>query len=166
MAKQTKYRPSLTAEQVRYIVSICKTTVPMTELPYSLIQVLDPFLTKIGNKSIIPSHIKENKPKANSMMALVGGDTCTNLQTTDVSRNTDLIQSVSEAILDCNIIDPNSFGSKMEYWEACYKKYQSNPASCNLEEITNSQEHRYLEKLMSPEEVAAFEKQQFQDFNQ
>ena len=151
MAKQVKYRPSLTAIQVSYIVATFKASQPMTEEAYSIIATLDPFLTKIGNSSIAPSHIAQNKPVANSLDALGAY--------TDVSKLPIPIDSNET-------INPADYSDKVSYWEACYTKYTASPASCSLIEITNAQEYKYLEGLMTEEEVVAFERAQFVAFNQ
>ena len=149
MTKIKKYRPSLTEQQLRYIVSLAKKEVPLTELSYSVIQVLDTYLYKLGNNSIVPSSSYVLKPVANSLDSLGAHS------------------STPGSTPGANTLDPEAYPDKVAYWEACYTKYITSGAdSCNLTEITNAQEHRYLEGLMSEEEIAAFELQQFQDYNQ
>lgn len=139
----TKYRPSLTAENIQWIVEKAKTTSPLTPEAYSVIAVLDPFLTKIANSSITPAYsiAAKAKAKANSLESLGEG------------------AASSEAVAAGTV-------SKTEYWAQCYQKYISNPSSCTLTEIANAQEHRYLNDMMSPEEIAVFERQEFINNNQ
>lgn len=54
-------------------------------------------------------------------------------------------------------IDPK-YGTKENHWEACYIRVQEYGADqCTLEEIKASNEHKYLNGLMSDEEAAHFE---------
>ncbi len=47
---------------------------------------------------------------------------------------------------------------KEVYWEECYDKFfKHGAAKCSLDEIAAAQEHRYINELMSPEELAVFE---------
>jgi len=137
----TKYRPSLTASNIQWIVETAKNTHPLTPEAYSVIAVLDPFLTKIGNNTLTPAYRINTKPKANSLEALGEG-----LESS---------KAVTAGTLE-----------KTAYWEQCYNKYLLAPASCTLTEIANAQEHRYLNGLMGKEEMAEFERQEFTDFNQ
>lgn len=137
----TKYRPSLTEEHIRWIVDKAKTTSPLTPEAYSIIAVLDPFLTKIANSSITPAYKIRLKPRANSLESLGEG------------------AESSKAVAAGGL-------EKTAYWQQCYEKYISDPSSCSLTEITNAQEHRYLSDMMSPEEIAEFELKEFQAYNQ
>ena len=52
---------------------------------------------------------------------------------------------------------PSMQDTKEEYWAACYAKYKLDRDSCSLQEINAAKEHMYLNDLMSPEEIEAFE---------
>ena len=135
MAKQTKYRPSLTASQIIYILDLTKGVTPMTVESYDIIRVLSSFQNKIANDAIAPAYIATNKPASTSLEAL-GGDSIAS-------------------------IDKESYPTKEVYWEVCYNKYKLNPTSCSLTEIQASQEWRYLNDLMTPEEQAAYDLELF-----
>lgn len=47
--------------------------------------------------------------------------------------------------------------TKEQYWEACYTKYLSFPNDCSIKEIGAAKEWKYLNGLMSEEELEAFE---------
>ena len=55
--------------------------------------------------------------------------------------------------------------SKEQVWEECYTKYIADPTSCNAVELECAMEHRYLNDLMTPEEIVAFEAAEFKKFN-
>lgn len=52
---------------------------------------------------------------------------------------------------------PEDFLSNKLYWEHCYNKYIATPELCTIREIEASQEHRYINDMMTPEEEADFE---------
>jgi hypothetical protein len=137
----TKYRPSLTAENIQWIVETAKTSSPLTAEAYSVIAVLDPFLTKINNSSITPAYKINTKAKANSLESLGEG-------------------AESKIAVAAGTV------SKTEYWKTCYDKYKLYPNTCSITEICNAQEHRYLNDMMDKEEMAEFELKEFQAYNQ
>jgi len=141
-----RYRPSLTAVQIAWIVTKAKTELPISDTAFSVIASLDPFLTKIANRSITPSYVVSNKPLANSLEALGAASEIGNTYNPSNNLANSLIR---EGV------------TKEQLWEECYKKYMASPASCTLTEIECAQEHRYLNDLMTEEEIAAFEKDQF-----
>lgn len=128
--KAAKYRPVLTATQIEHILALAKSESPISQDSMSLISTLSPFQAKIQNAGIAAAYTVSNKPKANSLEALGG------------------VSSTSSI----------SSSSKEEYWEMCYLKLQSNPTTCSLEEIKAANEHKYLNELMTPEEIKKFER--------
>lgn len=136
MAAQTKYRPSLTVEQITHLVFLAKAEVPMTTMSATIIGKLAPFITKIDNLAIGSAYTTAAKPrvKANSLESL-GGDIAT-----------------------ANHLDSELAGfSKEQIWELAYNKYQLDPQLCTLRDIADSKEHMYLNDLMSEEDAKKFE---------
>jgi hypothetical protein len=121
-----KYRPSLSEEEVQYILLKAKEDYIATDSPISLAVVnkFSVLATKIANNAITPSHVE--KPKVSLIESL--GGTQPSLQVT-----------------------------KEEYWAQCYAKYELDSTSCTVAEIKAAQEHRYLNDLMTPDEVARHE---------
>lgn len=138
----TKYRPVLTATQIEYILVLAKSESPLTATGISLLSTLAPFQAKIANAGITPAYTTTPRVSALSLEAL-GGVATNNF--------TGVVRSAT------NGNDQDNYLTKAEIWEAAYIKYTANPASCSLQEIRDSQEHAYLNDLMSSEELAAFE---------
>lgn len=138
----TKYRPVLTAAQIEHILLLAKSEVPISQDSYSLIVTLAPFQAKILNAAITPAYTTTPRVSSTSLEAL-GGVATNNF--------TGVVRSAT------NGSDQAAFLTKAEIWEAAYHKYTTNPASCSLQELRDSQEHAYLNDLMSSEELAAFE---------
>ena len=144
---KTKYRPSITASQIRKLIHLARNEAPITDESIQIISVLSPFLAKIECGANKPAYsTAPKKAEANSLVALGGAE--------DIATNV-----IRELSIDKNL-------PKTVLWEQCYIKYSSNPDSCSAHEIACSQEHRYLNDLMTPEEIAAFELQQFKNYNQ
>tara|TARA_R110000765_G_scaffold26322_2_gene64341 strand:+ start:12073 stop:12597 length:525 start_codon:yes stop_codon:yes gene_type:complete len=143
-AIKAKYRPVLTAVQIEQILYLAKSEQPLSSMSMSLISTLAPFQAKIHNSALTPAYIIADNAKA---------------------RQADVMQSLgSLSSLDSTVADPYAISaikpnglSKQQYWEACYNKFKLDPISCSLAEIEASQEHAYLNELMSPKELAAFE---------
>jgi len=134
MTKKAKYRPVLTAEQIVHIMSLCKSELPISDASISVIGSLGLFYAKIENRGIQAAYeAVEPKPPVNNLEAL------------------------GEAPKD----PIEEHGNKELYWRVCYTKYKLRPTSCSLDEIEAAQEHMYLNDLMSPEEITAFEKKSF-----
>lgn len=151
--QQTKYRPSLTATQVRKIVFLARSETPISDDSISLISVLSVFLTKIENGSNKPAYI--TAPANPSILEVLEG-TANNADYSKEDTATNVVRNLA--------IDPSL--PKEVLWKACYDKYVLDPTSCSANEIMCSQEHKYLNDLMTAEEVTAFETQQFKDYNQ
>jgi hypothetical protein len=130
-----KYRPVLTATQILHILALAKTELPIiSDNSYSLIATLSPFQAKIENGGIQAAYIEqETRPKVNSLEAL-------GVPTTNPTLN-----------------NSNANATKEEYWEACYTKFTLSPTLCSLDEIAGSNEHKYLNDLMTDAELEAFE---------
>lgn len=160
-AKQgtAKYRPSLSAENIRHILALAKTEKPaISAASMKVIAVLSPFLAKIENDALAASHTASYKP---SMLELLG---CTEKQELEqpvhdkgapkdypATRSYD-----NESGLHATIL-PEHYGDNAAYWQACYQKHLDWPESCTLQEIQAAQEHRYLAGLMTEAEMVAFE---------
>ncbi len=138
-AKQTKYRPVLTAAQITKILALAKLEQPISAESFSLISTLSPFAAKIANGGIQAAYVTvPPKAKATSLEGLGA----------DLAKFTDLVNLSSKC-------EPGI--DKEAYWYDCYRKYNSDPVSCSLEEIQAAKEHMYLNDLMSEEEIAEFE---------
>lgn len=134
LTANTKYRPVLTAAQIQHILELAKTEAPcISALSMSLISSLSPFQAKIANAGIQAAYTTAPvKPKANSLESL----------------------GAASSMVDHDL-------NKEEYWALCYKRLEEYGAKhLSLQEITAAKEHMYLNDLMSPEELAEFEKEQ------
>jgi hypothetical protein len=56
MAAQSKFRPSFTQAQIRYILSIAKKQSPLTQQDCEIIAILSPFAAKIDNNALVPAY--------------------------------------------------------------------------------------------------------------
>ena len=140
--KSLKYRPVLTATQIEFILTMAKLEQPISELSFSIIRTLAPFQAKIQNNSITPAYSTAvGTTKGNLMDSLGGTDSLESLESLDSS----------------SPYSPSSPYNKQAYWEACYKKFTSDPIHCSLAEIEAAQEHAYINDLMSAAEIADFE---------
>lgn len=133
--KIPKYRPSLTPNQIEHILNLAKLETPISSDSISIIATLAPFKTKIDNSGLAPAYtLVPKKPKIEDNLGF---------QVPDINP-----LSASEA---------QDSITKEEYWEQCYNKWLVEPTSLSLKEIEASMEHRYLNDLMSLEEITAFE---------
>ncbi len=128
--KEKKYRPVLTGGIIEHILSLCKRESPISSESFHLISILSAFQAKIQNDGVQEAY--SSSPPKESMEVSLGMN------------------------LELGIPTPNR-ASKEEYWSMCHTKYSLAPETCTLEEIQGAQEHSYLEGLMSPEELKAFE---------
>lgn len=130
-----KYRPSLTLEQLNHIVSLAKTEQPaISTTSITLLGALVPFIAKIECKTKAPAY--SLAPPAPSTLESLGAPA-----------PTPALESIPAGLAV----------SKEEYWEACYTKHLATPSTCTLEEILAAKEHKYLNDLMEPAELAEFE---------
>lgn len=132
-----KYRPSLTVNQMIHIVNRAKEDYAQFDAPdydtlnLSIISTLAPFLSKIENDALVASYNPSLTSAKPSTLESLGGSPS--------------IDSLLEQ-------------TKEQYWEACYKKLQTLGASdCTVVELDAAQEHKYLNDLMSPDEMLTFE---------
>jgi hypothetical protein len=142
--KQAKYRPVLTANMIEYILKLAKTESPISNDSIDIISVLAPFQAKIQNSGIIAAYTEVERLSLEESLGF------------PVSRNLPSLGPTREDAISC----PENLKagmSKEEYWAWCYARYKISPEVCSLDEIQSAQEHRYLNDLMSPEEIAAFE---------
>lgn len=135
--KKAKYRPVLTAEQITYIITLAKREVPMSDLSFSVIASLAPFAAKIEAEALSPAYI--TAPPPTSLLEKLGGEFCKD-------------ENVGVPELPALLTK-----TKEERWASSYALYQIYPEKCTIEEIEDAHEHMYLNDLMTPEQVAAFE---------
>jgi len=128
-----KFRPVLTALQIEFLLGLVKVQSPLTKEAISCISTLAPFQAKIANAAITAAYTTAPRVLANSLESLGGTD---------------------ESAISARVA---SAFSKEQLWEFCYNKFVANPQGCSLEEITNAQEHAYLNDLMTEAELATFE---------
>jgi hypothetical protein len=141
---ETKYRPSLTRRQIAQAINLAQADIrahPATGVAtesLTLLTVLIPYLAKIDQEAITPSHV--TAPKMS------------------------LLESLGEAVnpnppeLEQCTNDPDSFASKDEYWKHCYDRMQTGE-NLSVREINAAREHMYLNDLMTDEEIFLFESQ-------
>jgi hypothetical protein len=140
----SKYRPVLTAAMIDKILALAKSEVPITDISISIISTLVPFKAKIDNAAITAAYTPKPAKVREDLLSSLGG----------------LAPSLDK-LDDLGVMSPiastTSCASKEEYWAACYAKYTLTPTDCSLEEIEGSNEHKYLNGLMSIEEIEVFE---------
>lgn len=140
----SKYRPSLTGEQILHILTLVKRDYCVTEpvdttLSFKVIQTLAPFQAKIESAAIAPAYTtQEPKPKVNSLEAL-GGEVDT------------IILSASDTMVASD--------NKEQYWSSCYALYLLHPEKCTIAELQAAKEHMYINDLMTPEQEKDYEQQ-------
>lgn len=138
MATNTKYRPVVTPEEITLIHELLKAKyLAHLETNYAdideslLLGAIRKFATlraKVDNNAIAPAYTTTEKP---NLLESLGGTPAA---------------SAAPAAL-----------TKEQYWEVCYQKYSADSLSCSIGEIEAAQEHRYLNDLMTPDEVARYE---------
>lgn len=128
-ATKAKYRPVLTAPQILHILNLAKSEVPLSDISYSIISTLASFQAKIENNGINPAYTA--KPQKVSTLESLGGV---------IPNSTDGLEYTKE-----------------QYWASCYSKFCIDPISCSLEEISAATEHKYVNDLMTAEEIEVFE---------
>lgn len=136
-----KYRPSLTDENILHILKLAKTESPISAQSLAVIKVLAPFLAKINAGAITPAYAASNNRQ--SLEEKLG------------------LAPISQEPM-APILTAESM-PKEQYWAKCYDKYKASPESCTLLEIEAAREHMYLNDLMSPEDMVAFERAAFLD---
>lgn len=129
-----KYRPVLTAIQIAKILELAKTETPISIESKSLIGSLSPFLAKIEAYSVQEAYTSTRAAPANIPKA-----------------------HHKEDYLGVDMSDITMYATREGFWEHCYLKFVETPTLCTLDEIEGAQEHRYLNDLMTPEEIHHFE---------
>lgn len=129
MARQAKYRPSLTLESLRKIRSLAINEEPMSVESATIIGVIAPFLAKAENGAMAPAFV--TKP----------------------------VQSLEDKLGLALSTNHDTQVSKEEYWKQCWMKLEDKGKDAlTLEELEAADEHRYLNDLMDEVEEAEFEK--------
>jgi hypothetical protein len=132
---KTKYRPVLTLEQMKHIISLAKAT--PNEDSISVISTLYPYIAKAEMQAIVPAYTIKEKPTLETKLGF------SHEEITAITGNHN---HISEAM------------DKEVYWKLAYEKWLANPDSCTTDELLAANEHRYLHDLMTPEEMVEFEK--------
>ena len=166
MSTKNKHRPLLTAEEVKVLAFIAKQAYSehLTKPPYSpddptnparglplhvenallsVLQKLSVLEAKIANHAIKPAYT--TAPPAPPTPSI------------EESLGMEVEYTTLKTPITTLVPSPEGYGSKEEYWEACYQKFLIDPTSMSLAEIAAAQEWRYLEGIMSTEEAEAFE---------
>lgn len=128
--KGQKYRPSLTADQIEFILSLTKqfyidaTSLPNPDLvktnqAFAVIATLTPFEAKIRNLAIAPAYTPV--PPAPSLLESLGGTEIPSIPPYD--------DSIGTPEVNLSQLPPVS---KEEIWAASYSKYLLSPTSCTL----------------------------------
>lgn len=135
--RQPKYRPVLSALQIKHILALAKRENPLSDLSLSVISTLSVFQAKIDNAVVVPAYTGAVDTVAKEVQQLMdlGGTPATPSTPSATTLGVD----------------------KEAYWEQCYKLYTADPASCSLAQLQGATEWRYLNDLMTPEEEAAYE---------
>lgn len=164
MATNVKYRPVLTAPQISHMLTLAKNDMMWKEsidadLSISLISSLSVFQAKINNAGVQAAYtITSAQP--NLMEQLGAGD---KVEFVGDPRQIDPSTTLAAHAVDDEAIGvpevklPENYLFKEAYWSDCYAKYNIAPADCTLEELHAAQEHMYLNDLMTPEQLLAFE---------
>lgn len=150
-----KFRPVLPAYLITHIIALAKQDVVAGSTSLSsieLISILAPFAAKIENAGITAAYT--TAPPKKSLEESLG-----------MSVSTPAPAQELQATATHYMLDGAYFVNKEEYWEACYHKFLNSPSSCTLQELQAAREHKYLEGLMSPEEMVEFEKELFSKNN-
>lgn len=70
-APKTKYRPSLTADQIRHLINLARSESPLSNLSIEILGVLSPFLAKIENAGIEPAYTTSSKPSIEEKLGMI-----------------------------------------------------------------------------------------------
>ena len=143
-----RYRPALTADEIRVLDSILKdryllesgmevVTTKLTTADYVILTQLQAKVTtlqaKVANNALQAAYVtkKHHIPEIATLESLGASE--------------DMIATVTGG------------ETKEQYWETCYAKFVYNPQACTIPEIEAAHEHMYLNGLMTSDEVTAFE---------
>lgn len=130
-----KYRPSLTLTQINHITSLCRSESPVSPNSIQLLAYLASYTIKANAGLVSSSH------DALSLTA---------------KSPSDLLAELGGEITDSTSYIPTDL-SQPHYWQQCYEKWSATPGQCTEAEVEAANEHRYLNDMMSPEEVAEFD---------
>lgn len=127
----SKYRPVLTAEQISHIIGLCKTN--GSSLSLRCIAVLAPFEYKIQNGTVSSAYNMEPVKDIESELGFGEAPEMEN----GYPKQPDLSP------------------------ETVYHQWRAYPEMCTVSEIKQSRDYAYTHKLLSPEELATYEKDLF-----
>ena len=137
MKDKTKFRPVLTLEQIQHTIKLAKLETPISDTSISLIATLTPYIAKIEARSIAAAYTTKERLSLESKLGF---------SSEEIAETIGNSEHIAAAI------------NKEEYWKVCYEKWLDNPVNCTVSEILAANEHRYLNDLMTPEEMVEFEK--------
>lgn len=139
--KQTKYRPTLTADQITHIINLCKSESPLSNTSMAIMGVLAPFKAKIDLNTITPAYTTSPRETLEESLGL----TLTNEEQEALYKEITMPPEWPDSI------------DKEAFWLHCYNKYKDSPDTCTEEEKHGAYEHMYLNDLMTPEQIKNFE---------
>ncbi len=168
--KEARYRPSLTSSQIQHLVKLAKLSLVSSDLEHtaldnanlSVLSTLAPFAAKIETAALVPAYkpAPARAPKPSQLESL--GGTAGGPSSYETSHDTGSLSPDSLVAREAEQEEaPIEAATKEEYWEACYHKTLSTPTACTLTEIEAAREHKYLNDLMTPAELEAFEAEMF-----
>lgn len=138
----TKYRPVLPDYLITHILSLANKDVQSGSTNYNsveLIGILAPFKAKIDSLSITAAYTTSPKETIEEKLGM----------------------DATPAPTSAYMLDGTYYTTKELYWQACYYKAVKSPQSVTLWEVKMANEYRYLNGLMSPEEISRFEAGEF-----
>lgn len=140
--KTPKYRPYLTADNIRHILSLCKADSPLSHQSRELIKILAPYMAKIENDALTPAHTLSPKP---SLLESLGSSDTSSQDTTG-----------SDMTL-----------SPEQQREAAYHKWNiQGKDACTLRELELAYEYRVHHDLLTDSELAQEEESWNVDMSQ
>ena len=163
-----KFRPSLTAEHIQTIMYIAKekyielssstsstsnsssSHIEVSKV-FNIISVLGTIEAKINAGIASPAYILKEQEPSTSTLESLGGTIPHIPHIPPIPPYDDSIGVPETNLSSLPLV------SKEEVWAASYAKYLLDPISCTLQEIEEAREHKYLNDLMTKEEVEAFE---------
>ena len=155
-ATKSRYRPAFSEEEVEVLATI----------------LLEAYLADIAKPPYSPSRPADSRRAFSPEMKLIHHGLIGKINTlrTKIANNAlspayevrkhsnPLIATLEDLGAPEEVIAAATGGeTKEQYWEACYLQFQKHPNVCTVPQIEAAQEHMYLNDLMTPEEIAAFE---------
>ena len=162
MKNSPKYRPSLTIEEIKHIKDLAANSIPLCSISISLIAKLNVLIAKVEGGIVTPAYIPAIQKPAIPLVTLeslgAGVEPEADSDPIESESKSESSSFLTVAATVAAISNPISNTiSKEDYWEQCYNKYSYNPSSCTAKELEGVLEYKYLNNLMSIEEVKAFE---------